>query len=270
MIKQGKISSLHILNGDAMQILFSHAFTNEEFIVWREAFCQGPISYDLTTPTIRTKRKAYLESLDPSILIAPHTYLIEELIQFNWKEVQNIYLWFEPDMFCQINQIAAISFLSRIIPSAKIFALPISYFDRISKPVFSSFNNQDFISAQNIFHWIDKTSIKAVDKLWVKICCSSWENIKLDLSNFPFLNKRIYNWLSQTSSYGIGAKILEEAIIATCQNPINKNNLIGQMLRDFSDLGYGDLQLNLIITGMIKNEKLFVFANDCISSKDTL
>jgi len=238
-----------------MQGQFSQALKDAEYLIWREALCQGPITYVFHDLNQINKRKSYLESLDSSIQILEGSYLFEQLQDYHWGYYKSIYLWFEPDLFCQINQIAAISYFLQQNSSLTIYAIPISEFDAISKATFSQFEQNDFTEMQNRFYKLNSSDLEAVDELWKSIT-SGITDVNQTSISLPFISKNLSDWISQTTELGIGALLYKKAIIEMCEIPKVKKDLIRTLLTEYSELGFGDLQIEYIISQMIDQGKI--------------
>jgi len=103
---------LHILNGDSTHTIFKNSSLPGDVIIWREMLCEGPVVKDVGSDQFWKERYQYfgnelgIEKLDY------FDKTIKEIIQLedvsNYKE---IVLWFEYDLFCQINLMALATYL---------------------------------------------------------------------------------------------------------------------------------------------------------------
>ena len=103
----------HILNGDALAAEFPIDGIPGEIIVIREAFMDGPVSttYD---PGYWESRKKYIQNTYPEI---PSSYDAHVMTEFdklrNITSDDEVYLWFEDDLFCQCNMWFAVDYISK-------------------------------------------------------------------------------------------------------------------------------------------------------------
>ena len=115
--------SLHILNGDSTVNTFTKTEISGDIIVWREMLCEGAITDEIGSDVFWKSRYDFFEN---ELEVGKLDYFdktIKELVKLeelsNYKEVV---LWFEYDLFCQVNLIAACSYL------VKSFRKDINYF----------------------------------------------------------------------------------------------------------------------------------------------
>jgi hypothetical protein len=92
----------HILNGDALKEQFPDSF-NGELIVTRECLVDGDVSAD-SLDRLFELRAEYLSNTYDSEIDFYHQEVIPEFNKIiSLPEHSVIYLWFEDDLFCQVN-----------------------------------------------------------------------------------------------------------------------------------------------------------------------
>lgn len=103
----------HILNGDALAAEFPIDGIQGEIIVIREAFIEGPVStvYD---DAYWELRKNYIQNTYAEI---PSAYDLHVKPEFDKLQRitsnDEVYLWFEDDLFCQSNMWFAVDYISK-------------------------------------------------------------------------------------------------------------------------------------------------------------
>jgi hypothetical protein len=103
----------NILNGDAIAAEFPVQGISGEVIVIREAFMDGPVStiYD---EAYWNERKKYIQ-----LTYEENSSVYDQRVKSEFEKLQRItsrdevYLWFEDDLFCQCNMWAAISYIQK-------------------------------------------------------------------------------------------------------------------------------------------------------------
>lgn len=103
---------IHIVNGDCTRISLEESPMEGDIVVWRELLCDGPVSEPVFSDEFWHARYAYFEKeLDvPRLEYFDKT--IKELMKVEFlEEVDEVVLWFEYDLFCQVNLMALCSFL---------------------------------------------------------------------------------------------------------------------------------------------------------------
>ncbi|HHU59913.1 TPA: hypothetical protein GXZ34_03215 [bacterium] len=101
---------LEILNGQVMYDHFNNLKNNNSiYVPFNEAMCEGPPHIDIFSDAFITDRckslgVTYLEY--KKITLEP----LEPLLDNKFKEV---ILWFDEDMFCQINMLTILAYLDQ-------------------------------------------------------------------------------------------------------------------------------------------------------------
>jgi hypothetical protein len=108
MIKE---TTLHILNGQAMYDFFKRTnfLQGEMMIPFNEAMCFGETSEELFTPEFVEKR-AKVHHVTPEQYTEITLNPLEPLLS---KGFTHIELWFDEDMFCQINILTILALLDK-------------------------------------------------------------------------------------------------------------------------------------------------------------
>jgi len=120
---------IHILNGESSLALFEQSGIAGEVVVWQECLCAGPVGQGFGTD-FKELRAAFIKEVygeeSYATKIAP---LFETFTGENkWDKVM---LWFEFDLFCQINLLFALGFLAEFAPETPIYLVCPDRFDGI-------------------------------------------------------------------------------------------------------------------------------------------
>ncbi len=244
-------SILHITNGDSTTNYLKHLKFSGEFITWREMLCEGK-----TTPDIGSENfwKSRFDFLKDTYKITKKTFINYTLKEYralcNKKNQQEIVLWFEHDLFCQINMIAVLSWLKRyrndyhislvcsgkIGKSKKMFALPELNEEQIQQ----HFKERITLS---------KDDIEYADYIWQLYCSDS--PLRLETvyklkhnSPFQYLASAIEMHLKRFPSIENGLNSLENSILKTAaiKKPTSKKDFIDILLKSNVNYGFGDIQ----------------------------
>ena len=107
-------SILHITNGDSTTDRINKLNFKGDIITWREMLCEGKTSVDVGSENFWKTRFEFLKS---SYKVSKQKFIDYTVKEYrnlcNQKEQDEIVLWFEYDLFCQINMLAVISWLKR-------------------------------------------------------------------------------------------------------------------------------------------------------------
>ena len=105
-------STIHILNGDSTLFGLKKGGIKGDVLVWREMLVEGDLEYDVGTDEFWKKRYQFFkESLNVDRL-EYFDKVIKELVQIeDLSTYKEVVLWFEYDLFCQVNLMALCSYL---------------------------------------------------------------------------------------------------------------------------------------------------------------
>jgi len=113
-------SIYHILNGDVLAEMFPSDLEGE-CIIMREVLMDGPISTSLDETFYQSRESFLYEELeaDPSIKYSMVATELDKLKTI--PSGSSVYLWFEFDLFCQVNYWACCQWLSKYNENLKLF-----------------------------------------------------------------------------------------------------------------------------------------------------
>ena len=107
-------SILHITNGDVTTNYLKELKFSGEFITWREMLCEGKTTSDVGSEDFWKNRFEFFKATYKVSKQKFIDYTVKEYRNLcNKKNQKEIVLWFEHDLFCQINMLALISWLKR-------------------------------------------------------------------------------------------------------------------------------------------------------------
>ena len=150
----------HILNGDALAEKFPKDLEGK-IIVIREAFMDGPVSEVFDEPYWDERKQFISEAFD----VHPDAYrrsFANQLALMNGiVDGDEVYLWFEDDLFCQVNMWMAVNY---ILQHAK----PVFYriFPEADEVRWKGFGNDDEMSLKKLF--VNKVRLKKPDVEWIQ------------------------------------------------------------------------------------------------------
>lgn len=243
---------LHITNGDALTQVLTDLNIEGEIIVWHEMLCEGPTQEIIYSEEFLEKRKAFFDkTYDIEI---DEGRIISELGKLdNTNAYSEIVLWFEYDLFCHINMVAAISLLQQ---------------KKIDLPIYLVCSGRiegekdlkglaELSSKQLQKHYKNKTLLTKEDIDLATTIWGIYSGIDHNLlkpfivksSSFKYLSNCLKAHLERFPDSITGLNILETNILKIIkEHDINsKNHLLGYALNYQGYYGYGDLQMSRII-----------------------
>ncbi len=103
---------LHILNGDSTKSIFEKSTLKGDVLVWREMLCEGTLHKKIGSDAFWKKRYAFFEKELGVSKLDYYDNTIKEIIPIeDLQGYDEVVLWFEYDLFCQINLIALCTYL---------------------------------------------------------------------------------------------------------------------------------------------------------------
>ena len=103
---------IHIVNGDNTKSILEQSGLEGDIIVWRELLCDGPVTKPLFSDEFWQARYNYFEKEFGVSRLEYFDKTIKELLRAEFLEdIDEVVLWFEYDLFCQVNLMALCSFL---------------------------------------------------------------------------------------------------------------------------------------------------------------
>lgn len=244
-----KPTTLHITNGDNTTNLLQKTSIDGAIITWREMLCEGKTTIDVGSESFWKSRFDYLAN----------TYKVtkKHFIDFTVKEFRNlchyktqkeIVLWFDADLFCQINMIAVISWLKKhkpetkislVCPKTKMTNTPKNISDLTQKQLLTHYSNRINLSVDDIQY---------ADYVWQLYCSESplqLQNIAITPhQTFVYLPKAIQEHLQRFPTIKNGLNKVENTILDTVATKeySSKKKLISQLLKTQGIYGFGDIQ----------------------------
>jgi len=241
---------LHITNGDSFTNVLKSLGIKDEIVTWREMLCEGKTTTDVGSESFWKTR---FEFLHQSYKVSKDTFINFTLKEYrnlcNQKSQEEIVLWFEYDLFCQINMVAVLSWLKKYRSNAHI-SLVCSGNEDGSDKMFTlpELNKDQLMSLYENRQSLTKDDIEYADYIWQLYCCDNPIRLETailqDNSQFKYLPDAIKTHLLRFPTVKNGLNDLENKLLQiTSENSFNsKEELVNHMLKNQGYYGYGDLQ----------------------------
>ncbi|WGH76291.1 DUF1835 domain-containing protein [Tenacibaculum tangerinum] len=246
-----KHSLLHITNGDITTQRLQKLNIEGDIITWREMLCEGQTSVDVGSEDFWKTRFDFLKTTYKVSKKKFIDYTLKEYRNLcNHKQQDEIVLWFEYDLFCQINMLAVISWLKRYRKNHKI-SLVTSGKVNDSKKLHGLGELSDSQLKEHFENKIELTQddIEYADYIWQLYCSDS----PLPLENahkfnpespFVYLEDAIKSHLLRFPSIENGLNHIENNILKTANEHTfaNQNEFVADLLAHQKNYGFGDNQ----------------------------
>lgn len=246
-----KTSTLHITNGDSTTNYLKKLNFQGDFITWREMLCEGKTSTDVGSEHFWKSRFDFLKQ---SYKVTKKQFIDLTLKEYrnlcNHKSQEEIVLWFEYDLFCQINMIAVISWLKRYRKGRKISLVCsgevkgsnklLGLAELTEKQLKEQYQNKTELTLDDIEY---------ADYVWQLYCSDNpikLQNVYQYQQNttFKYLIDSLLVHLQRFPSIGNGLNNVENSILdITANSTLNsQDELIRELLQQENQYGFGDLQ----------------------------
>ncbi|HWC75967.1 MAG TPA: hypothetical protein VG778_00805 [Blastocatellia bacterium] len=211
---------LHIHNGDSTAVTARQSSLPGEHIAWREALVDGPTPAGLSADSWREVRAKHLAD--------GYSARFEECLR-EWRELENhlarsleheeAVLWFEHDLFCQINLLYLLDWFSKHDRSrTKLSLIFIGEF-----PGKDNFRGLGELNADQLASLFDKRvpvtepMLDAAQRAWAAYCSPNPQAIEETIANsdsvFPFLSEAFALHLLRFPSIRNGLGRVENTVL---------------------------------------------------------
>lgn len=250
---------LHILNGDSTISSFEKSGINGEYIVWREVLSEGPINYPFNSNEFWTEREKYLtkafeipDGEFESTIKAPFQRIFKEINQYS-----EICLWFEYDLFCQINMIALIGYIGKISPKNLQLTLACAGEVEGSEKLhgLGELSPEQFSILFDSRLKMGTRETEYAQEVFVSYCSDDAEGlynyVLMPFNEFKYLSSALEAHLKRFPFSDSGLNEIEQKIISLIENGIHsERQLVGRLLKWQEFYGFGDLQYFNIINSL--------------------
>jgi len=265
-------SQLHITNGDMFTEKLRSLNLDGDIITWREMLCEGKTETNVGSESFWKTR---FEFLNKNYKVSKSWFIDKTLKEYrtlcNHKKEDNIVLWFDFDLFDQINMLAVTSWLKTHRPYAEISLVSSDEEKNLENLLgLGELGDEELRKSYNNRTLLTQDDIEYADYVWQLYCSDNpirLENLK-DFDGFQFshLSGAIEAHLLRFPSIRNGLNEVENNILRLVQSakPKTKLELLNTVLKNQGRYGFGDTQYERVIT---KLKPLFTNFNPVKLSK---
>ncbi len=251
-------SLLHITNGDSFTERLKTLPLKGDIITWREMLCEGKTLSNVGSESFWKTR---FEFLNKNYKISKSWFVEKTLKEYrslcNHKQQDRIVLWFEYDLFCQINLLAVISWLKTHRRHAEISLICSGDEDDSDKMYgLNELSDEQLLTLYENKTILTQDDIEYADYVWQLYCSDNpirLENLRdFDNYQFKYLSEAVKAHLQRFPSIKNGLNTIENKIlqVAATERPKSKRELTGKILSNQGLYGFGDSQYDRIITSL--------------------
>ncbi len=259
---------LHIANGNILAQNIHDLKLEGDVIIWREMLCEGPTTYELGSPEFIEMRTDFLNQY---YQINPEDYkgkFLDELSKLNSiKNVEEIILWFEFDLFSHINMIAAISQLIENKIDLPVYLVCSKKLK--GEKEFQPLSQLSLKHLRNHFDQkihLDQDDLELANLIWQYYNEENPLKLKSLIkqkSNFEYLSSCIRTHIERFPNSKTGLNTIEANILTLIKdNTISSlKQLLGYSLQYQGYFGYGERQIQRLLD---KLKQFYTLENDRI------
>ncbi len=245
-------SILHITNGDNLTSKLKELNLPGDIITWREMLCEGKTESNVGSESFWKTR---FEFLNKYYKVSKSHFIEKTLKEYralcNHKKENHIILWFQYDLFSQVNLLALVSWLKAHRKYAEISLICTGKENESGKLYgLNELSNDQLIKLFNHKIILSKDDIEYGDYVWQLYCSNNpirLENLS-DYNNYNFkhLENSIKAHLRRFPSIKNGLNEMETAILklAMEKKSISKSEFVNVLLKNQGVLGFGDIQFS--------------------------
>ncbi|MFD1095935.1 DUF1835 domain-containing protein [Salegentibacter chungangensis] len=249
--------ALHIVNGDDLAGKMKDLDLSGQVIVWRELLCEGPCLQEVGSREFIKTRKKFLKC---TYGISSENYeekFVSELSKLKKAgNYDHIILWFEFDLFCHINMLAAISFITENKYAVPMYLVcskklqdeeELQPLSRLSqKQLLNHFENKISLNTDDI---------EMANLIWELYCSNNPMQLKQQIkktSNFEYLSSSIRAHIERFPNSVTGINSLERNVLKLIEKHkiASQNQLLGYALQYQGYYGYSDTQMQRLLEKM--------------------
>lgn len=246
--------ALHIINGDGLTERMQELNLPGEIVVWREMLSEGRTFQEVGGKDFVKARKKFLKKYYDISAEDYEEKFMSELEKLEAAhDYDHVVLWFEFDLFCHINMLAAISFM---IDHGKNVPMYLVCSRRLEGE--EEFTPLSELATDHLQkHFDNKISLKTEDievatLIWELYCSNSPIPLKQQIkksTNFEYLSSCIRAHIERFPNSRTGINTLEKNILRIIQRHqiTSHHQLLGYALQYQGYYGYNDVQMERVL-----------------------
>lgn len=245
--------TLHIVNGDSLAEQMQELNLPGELIVWRELLCEGPTIQEINSEFFKIRKKFLKQAYDISAENYEERFISEIKKLKALKDYDKVVLWFEFDLFCHINMLAAINLLSEKDKSTPISLVCSKKLE--GEKEFQPLSQLKINELQNHYENsipLNTEDIEVALLIWELYCGNNPLKLKPQIkvnTNFEYLSSCIRAHIERFPNSVTGINSLERNVLKLIENHDikNENHLLGYALQYQGYYGYSDNQMQRLL-----------------------
>jgi hypothetical protein len=268
---------LHIHNGDSAAGAAKKAAIPGEHLAWREALVCGPVPRGLSADEFRRVRAEHLASAyGVSIGKCERELRAQEDALSAFSDHEEVVLWFEHDLFCQVQLIYLLDwFAQHELGSTKLSLVCISEFPGVE--YFHGLGQLNEAQLASLFprrQEVSESQLQLGSKAWQAYSSPNPADLlslmALDLSAMPFLERAFIKHLQRFPSTENGLGRIGNVGLGLIASGFQRfRSLFPAFVSRESEYGFGDAQLYLELKQLAKAPAPLVTVSSSVKGRST-
>ncbi|RRB02825.1 DUF1835 domain-containing protein [Larkinella rosea] len=271
------MKTVHILNGDATAGAFADSTIpgqsdSSQVAIWREALSEGPVNAFVPLTELWNIRQKWHRVYDENPQPERYDQMVVQEFE-KWTkptDYDEIYLWFEHDLFCQINLVFLLAqFAQRPLGSTKIKQVSVDSFP--GEPFFKGIGQLSGAQLATLYLQAEELTQHELDlalKVWKAYASPEPLDIQKllnsDFGRLRFLKTALILHLQRFPFTENNLNLIEHLLTATLmEGPLPESDLIGRFLQQDRVYGITDLSVGETIRQL--NGKLWAYTDEGVS-----
>ena len=212
--------TLHVLNGDSTAEILENSEIKGDVIVWRELLCDGPLHKNVGSDEFWLNRYTFFENELGVERLEYFDKTIKEIVKLEDVSAYNeVVLWFEFDLFCQVNLLALCTYLlDNYVKKTNYYLVCTGKEERKEQlQSLSNYSSEEYSTLFNNKILLSKTNLEYAKECWNVFVKNDFEQLKNfnfnQSSKFKYLqlamNQHLLRFPSENGLNQISTKILE-------------------------------------------------------------
>lgn len=244
------MAHLHVLNGDATLQALQTTTIQGDKMVWREVLSEGKVLSSVGAEEFWAVRASFFESFFD---VGEPTYQELTIDEFDklktFEQYQEITLWFEYDLFCQLNLMALLSwFAQQDLEGTKLSLVCVGDVEGYDRLVgLGEIDPQRYPQLFQNRVKLTQADLNFALNFWMVFSSSNpMDLLHLAAQNkerFPYLSGAVEAHLQRFPSKNNGLNIIEERLLKIVHSGVkDQKNVVKEMLTEDNLYGFGDWQ----------------------------
>jgi len=248
-----------VLNGDATLSAFEQAALDGDILVWREVLSEGPLSETISSAEFWKQRRSWISDGFNETEDGYTQKVIDEIAKLN-DEYDEINLWFDFDMHCQINQLGVIMLLKEQVnlSEAKLYMIsPDDYPDITNLKPIAYLNGEQLEDLYDCRLAVSEVEFYAASNSWELLVKGDseklmhWVDTNKYWGNMHWLCAALKAHANRKLINAEGLNSVEEALLTIHQNGTSSRiELYQQFWKQYPIYGMGDKELDLYLASL--------------------